>query len=181
MRALKILLPLLLVVLSGCKWDVWKGANIQEVALTPSLRQVIHQVVPEADTTRPAYAIGVYTGTGEVAIDRDPTDDGISIDQMGDVEFWVAHEYGHIVYRDLGMPFGNRVVNTLQAGWSFYDQEYWAMAVAEVLTGHGPTNFIIPEAGYVDVPRAQVEQIRTLMIQAGMMESYEFPIPEGGN
>ena len=146
----KVLCTLALVGITGCTWPQWVQANIKEEPVTPELRSLVRDL--GGDPNRSAYAIGVVTNTNEVAIDRDCSGDGICLDNLGDDEFWAAHEDGHLVTKWLHFPLGDSVVQ----------QEYSANVVACLSSGRQP-NFVVPEQGYRYCEKGDMDRIRKLM------------------
>jgi len=149
-------------LMSACHWDWYKGTHIATYEMSGAVRQAVHAAGAPDD--RAGYAIGVAIGNGDVVIDTNCADDGICISNLGDDTFWTAHEWGHIVARDLGFPFG----------FSDADQEHSANCFAELYTGHGP-NFVV-DGGYDDCPQEQVDTLYRLMVGSGFAEWGDFPV-----
>lgn len=155
-KPVAILILLITLATAGCDWNGWKAGNIQEIPLTQGIRDAITN--SGGDGNRGGYAVGIATGRGEVAMNWD-CNAGACMQSLGDNTFWSNHEYGHIVYRDLGYFWGSDNIN----------QERGANCVAEVLTNRGP-NFIRNAEGYWDCPAQEVINTRRRMYDAGMLD-----------
>jgi len=135
--------------------------NISKIEMTADIRSAVGEA--GVDSTRGAYALGVFNGTGLIAIDNNCEDDGYCLQRLGDDEFWTNHEIGHIAYMQLGMPLGS------------YPEahERGAQCIAELVTMR-PPNLVNVKEGYWNCPDDKIAMFRWIMVAQGMMEPNEF-------
>lgn len=158
-KRLIALAALALISTTGCDSNGWIGSTIKNIELTPVIRGALEKAgVIDAESPRGAYA---DRSSRTVLFDEICEDDGHSINcpNMVDTEFWRKHEYGHILYDDIGQPFGN----------TFVAHEHGANCIAEVLTGRNPP-FTDDANGYVDCTATEVNQTRRRMVNAGIAD-----------
>jgi len=161
----RLMLVILALTLSSCGWNAWRGANISTKDYTPEQRTAL-AASPDPLVNRVADR-GAFADVGNrtVYVDTNCDDDSYCIQSLGDDEFWLNHEYGHIVYVLVGQWLGSTNVN----------QEQGANCIAEVLTSRPPP--FTQEGGYWNCPDNQVIFARALMIWFHIIEPTEFPIP----
>ena len=153
------------IALSSCSWADWRS-HVNITSVSAALRQAVAQSGGQPD--RAGYATGVVTGKEEIALDFDCADDGICLQQLGDDEFAEAHELGHLVFRDIGYPWG----------FGLYDSksnEQGANCVATIVTGRPASgNFDQPAYGYWVCPQDRIDLVRSLMAAHGIIDKSEF-------
>jgi hypothetical protein len=110
---------------------------------------------------RAAYSDTALT----VWFDEDCSVDNICMQNMGDWDFWHNHEYGHIVDRYLGFPYGD----------NFIGYELGAQCAAAVLTDRN-AHFWPGEFPYWNCPPEEVILTRRRMYDAGMLDEAKFQV-----
>lgn len=141
----------IVLALSSCSWREWVSGNTYTVPLTTELRTFIESM--GSAPGRSAYALGVATGDGAIAIDDVCGDGTECFYTLPDADFWMEHERMHIAYARMDAPFGSTAE----------DWEHWANCGAELVTGRNPP-FTAP-GGYDDCNDADVAKMRYVLTE----------------
>lgn len=132
-------------------WAKWVAENVtqQELLLTEPIQ------LSDGTLFNRAAVVDVLTST--VYFDYECAGDGVCFQNFEDQEWWRTHEFAHVAYWELNVPWGADLASN----------ERGAQCIAEVILGRSVT--ASPVESYWDCPSWQVESTRQLMRDAGMV------------